>query len=153
MHNYFLLQCTLKGHKNVAPHPLQMQAYFFPKIFYSEHSYSIHRLLIIREIFDRIFSKTGNYHSFEMLWSFILFLFYRSLCFIFSISQKKLFECNVCFFIAVYKHFLDAKKAVKKRISTVRSSPQETCGETEVADEGKQTWYIRKCVLSNMFLT
>ena len=72
LHYYFLLQCTLKCHINITPNSLHTQAYFFPKIFHSEHSYSNHRLLILREIFGRIFSKTGNYRSFEMFWRHFL---------------------------------------------------------------------------------
>ena len=64
---YFLLQCTLKCHINITPHPLHMQAYFFPKISHSKHSYSNHRLLILRDIFDRVFSKTGNYQFWNVL--------------------------------------------------------------------------------------
>ena len=33
--------------------------------------------------------------------------------------------------------FFDAKKAVKKRISTVRNNPQETCDETKEANKSK----------------
>ena len=66
LHYYFLLQCTLKYHINITPHPLHTQAYFFPKIFHSEQSYFNNRLLILREIFDRIFSKTRNHLTFEM---------------------------------------------------------------------------------------
>ena len=65
--------------------------------------------------------------------------FYRKLFFIFSISQKKLFECiscNVCFFIAFYIAFSDAKKAVKNLISTARSNPHETCDESEEVNKG-----------------
>ena len=80
----------------------------------------------------------GNYRSFEMFWSFFSFCFYKNLSFIFSISQKKLFECNVCFFIEFYIVFFDAKKAVKKRISTVRSNPPKTCDETKEADKGEK---------------
>ena len=64
---YFLLQCTLKCHINMTPHPLHIQAYFFPKISHSKHSYYNHRLLILRDIFDRIFSKTGNYQFWNVL--------------------------------------------------------------------------------------
>ena len=39
--------------------------------------------------------------------------------------------------IAIYIAFFDAKKSVKKQISTVHSNPQETCDETEEADKGK----------------
>ena len=67
----------------------------------------------------------------------LFYCFYRKLSFILPISQKKLFEYNVCFFIAFYIAFFDAKEAVKYRISTVRSIPHETCDETEEADKGK----------------
>ena len=72
LHYYFLLQCTLKRHINITSHSLHKQAYFFLKIFHSEHSYSNHRLLILRELFDRIISKTRNNRSFDMLLSFVL---------------------------------------------------------------------------------
>ena len=99
LHYYILLQCTLKCHINITPHPLHTQANFLPKISDSEHSYSNQRLLILRELFDRIFSKTEIttvLKCFEVLF----YCFYRNLSFIFSISQNKLFEWNVCFFIA-----------------------------------------------------
>ena len=52
---YFLLQCTLKCHINITPHPLHIQVYFSPKISHSKHSYSNHRLLILRYIWQDIF--------------------------------------------------------------------------------------------------
>ena len=110
LHYYFLLQCILKCHINITPHSLDTQAYFFPKIFHPEYSYSNNHLLILRGIFDRIFSKTGNYavlKCFEVL----LYCFYKNLSIIFSISQNKLFECNVCFFIAFYIAFFWSKKS------------------------------------------
>ena len=122
---YFLLQCTLKCHINITPHPLHIQGYFSLKISHSKHSYPNHRLLILRDIFDRIF--------FEVLFH----CFYRNLSFIFSTSQNKLFEYNLCFFMAFYIAFFDAKKAVKNRILTVSSNPHETCDATEEADKGK----------------
>ena len=120
MHYYIPLQCTFKCHINITTHPLHTQAYFLPKISHSEHSYSNHRLLILREIFDRIFSKTRNYHSFE-IFEVLLYCFYRNLSFIFSISQKKLFECNVYFFIGVYISIFDTKKLSRNesRLSAV----------------------------------
>ena len=36
-----------------------------------------------------------------------------------------------------HKAFSDTRKAVKKRISIVRSNPQESCDEIEEADKGK----------------
>ena len=87
LHHYFLLQCTL-CRINITPHSLHMQAYFFSKMFHSEHSYSNHRLLILGEIFDRIFSKMGNYHSFEMFWSFFLFVFTKTFR-LFFLSHKR----------------------------------------------------------------
>ena len=39
--------------------------------------------------------------------------------------------------MAFYIAFLDAKKAVKNRISTVLSNPHVTCDETEEVDKGK----------------
>ena len=87
LHHYFLLQCTL-CRINITPHSLHMQAYFFSKMFHSEHSYSNHHLLILGEIFDRIFSKMGNYHSFEMFWSFFLFVFTKTFR-LFFLSHKR----------------------------------------------------------------
>ena len=52
LHYYFLFQCTLKCHINIIPYPLHTQTYFFVKSFHSEHSYSNHRLLILRGILD-----------------------------------------------------------------------------------------------------
>ena len=37
-------------------------------------------------------------------------MFLQKPFFYFFISQKKLFECNVCFFIALYIAFFDGKK-------------------------------------------
>ena len=88
LHYYFLLQCTLKCHINITPNSLHTQAYFFPKIFHSEHSYSNHRLLILREIFGRIFSKTGNYRSFEMFWSFVLLFWQKPFFYIFCLTKE-----------------------------------------------------------------
>ena len=88
LHYYFLLLCTLKRHINITPHSLHKQAYFFPKIFHSEHSYSNHRLLILREIFHRISSKMGNYRSFEMFWSFVLLFLQKPFFYFFYLTKE-----------------------------------------------------------------
>ena len=141
MHYYIPLQCTFKCHINITTHPLHTQAYFLPKISHSEHSYSNHRLLILREIFDRIFFKTGNYHSFDMFLSFVL-LFLQKPFFYFFYLTKEIIWIKCIFLYSIF----DTKKAVKNRISTVRSNPHETCDETEEEDKRKTFWYIRKCV-------
>ena len=88
LHYYFLLQCTLKRHINITPHPLHKQAYFSPKIFHSEHSYSNQRLLILREIFHRVSSKTGNNRSFEMFWSFVLLFSQKPFFYFFYLTKE-----------------------------------------------------------------
>ena len=109
LHYYFLLQGTIKCHISITLHPCTSRLIFSLKLSIKSILIPITVFFIFTEIFETIFSKTGNYLSFEMFLSFVL-CFYRNLSFIFSISQKKLFECNVCFFIALYIAFFGAKK-------------------------------------------
>ena len=88
LHYYFLLQCTLKRHISITCHSLHKQAYFFPKIVHSEQSYSNHRLLILREVFHRISSKTGINRSFEMFWSFVLLFLQKPFFYFFYLTKE-----------------------------------------------------------------
>ena len=124
LHYYFLLQGTIKCHISITLHPCTSRLIFSLKLSIKSILIPITVFFIFTEIFETIFSKTGNYLSFEMFLSFVL-CFYRNLSFIFSISQKKLFECNVCFFIALYIAFFDTKNLHK------------TCNKTEDAGIGK----------------
>ena len=124
LHYYFLLQGTIKCHISITLHPCTSRLIFSLKLSIKSILIPITVFFIFTEIFETIFSKTGNYLSFEMFLSFVL-CFYRNLSFIFSISQKKLFECNVCFFVALYIAFFDTKNLHK------------TCSKTEDAGIGK----------------